>query len=91
VLLHHEPTDIIRLNHAVAVSEAHGAQAAQALLTPLTQTLHDYQPFHAAMADILARLGNPIESRQSYQRAIDLADNPADAAFLTEKLKNLLA
>jgi RNA polymerase sigma factor (sigma-70 family) len=91
LLLQYEPTDVIRLNHAVAVAEAQGPQAAQNLLTPLAQTLQDYQPFHAAKADILARLGAYTESRQSYLRAIDLADHPADAAFLTEKLKNLPA
>lgn len=89
VLLQFEPTDIIRLNHAVAVTEAIGPQAGYDILTTLASSLPDYQPFHAAMADVLARLGKIEESRAAYQRAIALAAHPADAAFLGERLKSL--
>ncbi len=89
MLLSLEPTSVVALNHAVAVAEAHGpAQGLQALL-PLSDDLQDYQPFHAALAELQARTGALESARVAYARAIGLAANPADAAFLSGRLKSL--
>ncbi len=86
-----EPTPIIRLNHAVALAEARDLPAALAALSSLAVSLADYQPFHAAHADLLARSGQPAAALAAYARAIDLAASPADAAFLTRRRARLLS
>ncbi len=87
----HEPTPVIRLNHAVAVAEAGDLSAALASLDLLAEGLDDYQPFHAARADLSARAARTDEALAAYARAIALAASPADAAFLTGRRNRLLA
>jgi len=76
-----EPTPVVQLNHAVAVAEAGGLDAALAMLRDLAEALADYQPFHAAQAEYLARSGDPA-ARAAYDLAIALATNQAEAAWL---------
>jgi len=87
-LLDFEPTPVIRLNRAVALAEA--GHLAQALtdLADLAEALEDYQPFHAAQADLLARAGQAQSARAAYDRAIALAASPSDAAFLVKRRDN---
>lgn len=82
-----EPTPVIRLNHAVAVAEAGEPRAALAILDALTG-MEGYQPFHAARAMMLARLGDPA-APVAYDRAIALARTEADVRFLQEKWARL--
>ena len=84
-----EPTPVVALNHAVALGEARGPQAGLQALLPLAEDLADYQPFHAALADLSARTGGTARARIAYARAIDLAGNPADATFLLQRLADL--
>ncbi len=88
-LLRMEPTPVIRLNRAVAIAEAGEPAAAWRLLEPLLQDLAGYQPYHAATADVLARLGRIAESRAAYARAISGVASSADALFLTHRCANL--
>ena len=44
--------------------------------------LADYQPFHAARADLLARAGRADEAVAAYDRALELTTNPAERGFL---------
>ncbi len=81
----HEPTPVIRLNHAVALAESGALHAALAALAALREGLADYQPYHAACAEYLSRAGQITAARSAYDRAIDLAASPADAAFLTRR------
>jgi RNA polymerase sigma factor (sigma-70 family) len=85
VLMVHEPTDIIRLNHAVALAEAGDLVTARMALATLREALQTYQPFHAADAALAAMAGDKDAASQAYARAIDLATNPADAALLTAR------
>ncbi len=71
-LLHWEPGPVVRLNHAVAVAEAQGPDAGLALMADLAGDLAGYQPFHAAKAEFLARLGQRDAARAAYDRAIAL-------------------
>jgi len=77
-----EPTDVVRLNRAVAVAEAGNLPEALIEIARLGPALDGYQPYHAAAADLLARAGRPGEARAAYDRAIALAASRADAAFL---------
>ncbi len=87
----YEPTAIIRLNHAVAVAEAGNLAAGLAAMVPLEQGLADYQPFHAARAELLVRSGQISAATEAYGTAIRLAASPADAAFLSRRRDRLLA
>jgi RNA polymerase sigma factor (sigma-70 family) len=82
VLARMEPTPVVTLNRAVALAETGEVLAALALIDSLVGILADYQPFHAARAAVLARVGNWAEADMAYERAIRLAGNAQDAAFL---------
>ncbi len=85
------PTPVVRLNHAVAVSYGGNPAEGLAMLKEiaLDPTLQDYQPFHAAMADLAARCGNPELARAHYARAIALCVSPSEQLFLSEKSDSL--
>jgi predicted RNA polymerase sigma factor len=87
----HEPTPVVRLNHAVALAETGDLAAAQTLLATLALELSGYQPFHAARAELLARSGQILAALDAYARAIELAASPADAAFLERRRARLLS
>lgn len=81
------PNPVVALNRAIAVGELHGAADGLAALDALdADRLADYQPYHAARADLLARAGRGAEAVEAYDRAIALTTNPAERAFLTRQL-----
>ncbi len=78
------PNPVVALNRAVAVAELHGPDAGLAALDALdTDRLGDFQPYHAARADLLVRGGRAAEAVVAYGRALDLTTNAAEAEFLT--------
>ena len=89
-LLIHEPTDVIRLNHAVALAESGNLPHALMHLETLADSLDGYQPFHAATAEYLARAGQTEAALAAYARAIELSPSPADAGFLARRRDRLL-
>jgi RNA polymerase sigma-70 factor (ECF subfamily) len=86
-----EPSPIVRLSHAVATAEARGAESGLALIDALATELDEYQPFHAARAEYLGRLGRAAESLAAFQRAIDLASSSADRLYLERRRDALVA
>ena len=86
-LLRHENTPVVRLNHAVAVAMADGAQAGLALLDDPTMAvaLDDYRYYHSARADLLNRVGRTGEAKAAYQRAIELAGSDPEVSLLKRK------
>lgn len=76
---------IVALNRAVAVAELDGPQVALAEVDRLAGALDGYHAFHATRADLLRRLGRVEESRTAYERAIELAGNVAETAYLTRR------
>lgn len=85
----HEPTPIIRLNHAVAVAEAGELSAALDAIAALAEPLGGYQPYHAARAELLSRSGQTSAATEAYDHAIALASSAADAAFLARRRARL--
>jgi RNA polymerase sigma-70 factor (ECF subfamily) len=85
-LLALEPTDVVRLNRAVAMAEVGALDAALAELDRIEAALSTYQPFHAVKADLLWRAGNRDLARSAYERAIALSQSPADIAFLKARM-----
>ena len=51
--------------------------------------LEGYHAFHATRAHLLRRLGRSDESRLAYDRAIGLAGNSAETAYLVRRRDQL--
>jgi len=78
---------VIELNLAVAVGLAEGPAAGLAALDELDEAaLRDYHLLPAARADFLRRLSRFPEAAAEYRRALRLADNPREKAFLAGRL-----
>lgn len=75
------PDAVVALNRAVAVAERDGDGAGLAALDEV-QGLDDYQPLHAARADLLARVGDVDAAAAAYDRALALTTNAPERAFL---------
>jgi RNA polymerase sigma-70 factor, ECF subfamily len=84
-----DPSPIVVLNRAVAVAELDGPEVALAAVDRLEGTLAGYHAYHATRADLLRRLGRSQESRAAYDRAIELAGNTAETAYLTRRRDQL--
>jgi RNA polymerase sigma-70 factor (ECF subfamily) len=80
-----EPNPVIELNRAVAVAMAEGPERGLALIDAI-DGLDSYHLLHAARGDLLRRLGRRAEARAAYERALGLATNPVERAFLREQL-----
>jgi len=84
-----EPSPIVRLNRAVAVAEVDGPEVALAEVDRLPLT--EYHAFHATRAELLRRLGRSEQSRAAYERAITLAGNTAEKAYLSRRRDQLVS
>ncbi len=84
-----DPSPIVALNRAIAVAELDGPEVALAIVGPLENELADYHPFHATRADLLRRLSRSEESREAYDKAIELAGNTAETAYLARRRREL--
>ncbi len=84
-----DPSPIVALNRAIAVGELDGPQVALAIVDPLGNRLDSYHAFHATRADLLRRLGRTNEARAAYDRAIALAGNTAESAYLARRRAGL--
>jgi RNA polymerase sigma-70 factor, ECF subfamily len=84
-----EPSPIVALNRAVAIGELDGPDVALPIVDRLQGELTDYHAYFVARADILRRLGRSEESRAAYDRAIALAGNSAETAYLTRRRDQL--
>jgi len=86
-LMRINPSPVVALNRAVAVAEVDGPDVALAVVDRLP--LEGYHAFHATRAELLRRLGRSKEAREAYDRAIELAGNTAEAAYLTRRRSQL--
>jgi RNA polymerase sigma-70 factor (ECF subfamily) len=82
-----EPSPVIELNRAVAVSFASGPEAGLELLQPLLaeSSLERYQPLHAAHAELLQRTGDRPGAIRAYGQAIELSSNAVERAELERR------
>jgi RNA polymerase sigma-70 factor (ECF subfamily) len=88
-LLAHVPSPVVALNRAIAVGEVDGAATALELVDALD--LEGYQPFHAARADLLRRLGRATEARAAYEAAAKAAPNDAVRRHLVEQARLVIS
>ena len=79
-----QPSPVIELNRAVAVSRAQGAAAAWPLVEQLAQDprLDGYAPLAAVQGDLLLQLGRVDEARAAFLRAASLTANAREQAVL---------
>jgi len=84
-----DPSPIIALNRAIAVAELDGPEVALAAVDRLEHRLAGYHLYHATRADLLRRLGRSQQSRAAYDKAIELAGNTAETAYLTRRRDQL--
>ncbi|OBQ77590.1 DUF6596 domain-containing protein [Mesorhizobium sp. WSM3873] len=75
---------VVAINRAVAIAEAEGAAEGLAALDEIggDKRVGEYQPYWAARAELLARLGRTAEAAEAYDRAIGLERDPALRHFL---------
>ena len=78
-----QPNPVVALNRAVAVGTLDGPAAGLDALANLN--LADYQPYHAARADLLTRAARVDEAIGAYDRAIELTTNAAEREFLSRQ------
>lgn len=87
----HAPSPVATLNRAVAVAKLNGPQAALDLIAPLADRLDGYFYFHGVRGAYLKQLGRAVEAREAFNRAIALANTPAEAAHIRRHLDSLEA
>ena len=69
------------------LGEIDGPEVALAVIDRLS--LADYHAYHASRADLLRRLGRSAEAGAAYEKAIELAGNTAEVAYLTRRRNQL--
>ena len=83
------PTPVVRLNRAVAIAMADGPAVGLPFVDAFDGDLASYHLFHSARADLLRRLGRDREAAIAYRRALELATNATERAFLSARLAAL--
>jgi len=78
---------VVAINQAIAAAEAEGPAAGLALLDTAAADarLKEYQPYWAARAELLARIGDNAGAREAYELAIGLESDPAVRRFLQQR------
>jgi RNA polymerase sigma-70 factor (ECF subfamily) len=85
-----QPSPVVTLNRAVATAKVHGAEAALLMIAPLEDRLSGYFHYFGARGAFLVQLGRVAEARTAFDRAISLANTPAEAAHIRRHLDRLM-
>lgn len=84
------PSPVVTLNRAVAVSKVRGPEAALAMVEPLADRLSGYFHFFGLKGALLTQLGRDRDARTAFGRAIALAHSPAQAAHIRKQIDRLI-
>jgi RNA polymerase sigma-70 factor (ECF subfamily) len=87
LLLCHDASPVIRLNHAIALSHLRGPAVALAEIDQLADRLNGYHLLHATRAQLLTELGDHERARIANERALALTSNPAEQQLLRSRLE----
>ena len=79
---------VVELNRAVAVSLAYGPEDGLEIVERI-DGLDDYHLLRSTRAHLLGRLGRRDEARAAYGRALELAANDVERAFLAQRVAAL--
>jgi RNA polymerase sigma-70 factor (ECF subfamily) len=84
---------VVAINRALAIAEVRGARAALGTMPDLAadRQLAQYQPYWAARAELLARIGAHADARHAFGIAISLERDPAVCRFLERRMSTLPA
>ena len=85
-----QPSPVVTLNRAVAVSKVRGPDVALAMIEPLAARLSGYFHFFGLKGALLLQLGRAGEARAAFDRAIALANTAAEAAHIRLHLDRLI-
>jgi RNA polymerase sigma-70 factor (ECF subfamily) len=87
-----QPTPVVLINRAIAVSHVHGAAAALAALraVPLNEQAERYRFLPAAEGEFQRQLGQTEEAVMLFRRALAFAQSEPERRFLERKLETLL-
>jgi RNA polymerase sigma-70 factor (ECF subfamily) len=85
-----QPSPVVTLNRAVAVSKVKGAEAALEMIEPLAPRLSNYFHFFGVRGAFLMQLNRNDEARVAFDRAIALANTSAEAAHIRKHLDRLM-
>jgi len=86
LLLRYDPSPVIKLNHAIALSHLRGPAAALAEVDQVADRLSGYHLLHATRAQLLSDVGDHAGARAANQRALALTHNPAEQQLLRSRL-----
>lgn len=85
-----QPSPVVTLNRAVAVSKARGPAEALAMIEPLAEPLSGYFYFFGAKGAFLLQLGRARDAREAFDQAIALANTASEAAHIRQQLDRLM-
>lgn len=87
-----QPSPVVELNRAVAVSMAYGPGEALALVDAMRDdpALKNYQWLPSVRGDLLAKLDRRDEARAEFERAAAMAGNAREREFLLERARSML-
>src|ERR1700750_543355 len=85
-----QPSPVVTLNRAVAVSKARGPEGALAMIEPLAERLSNYFHYFGVRGAYLMQLGRNDEARVAFDRAIALANTSVEAAHIRMHLDRLI-
>jgi RNA polymerase sigma-70 factor (ECF subfamily) len=93
LLLRIQPSPVIELNRAVAISMHNGPEAGLRQIDAILERgeLKDYHLAYSARAELCRKTGLTSEARTSWERALALAQQDPERRFIERKLKELEA
>jgi len=84
-----DPSPLVTLNKAIAISEHDSPDVALAIVDRLAETLGSHHALHATRAELLRATGRSADARAAYDRAIELTRNTAEAQHLIRRRNQL--
>ncbi|WP_454850362.1 RNA polymerase sigma factor [Rhizobium binxianense] len=86
-----QPSPVVTLNRAVAVSKLQGPGEALTLVETLGEKLDGYFYYHGLRGALFKQLGRVKEAREAFDRAIALSHSAAEAAHIRQQIDRLQA
>jgi predicted RNA polymerase sigma factor len=82
-----QPSPVVELNRAVAVSMAFGPEAGLAIVDAIVheRALAGYHLLPSVRGDLLAKLGRKAEAAKEFRRAADMTRNERERTMLLER------
>lgn len=86
-----QPSPVVRINQALAVSYAKSPKVGLEMLAEIERSnaLSSYQSFYLAKADLLTRDSQSLEAKHFLEAALKMTENSQERDFLSKKIANL--